>query len=54
MNPRTKDRVKYARTTQLVLRVLTLLGALGALFCSVVIKGAAATVIWIIRAGVSQ
>ncbi|CAG8076536.1 unnamed protein product [Penicillium salamii] len=51
MNPRTKDRVKYARTAQLVLRVITLLGALGSLFCSIVIKGAAATIIWIIRAG---
>ncbi|CAI7632411.1 unnamed protein product [Penicillium palitans] len=51
MSHKTKDRVKYARSTQLALRVLTLLGALGSLFCSVVIKGAAVTVIWIIRAG---
>jgi hypothetical protein len=53
MSHKTKDRVKYARSTQLALRVLTLLGALGSLFCSIVIKGAAVTVIWIIRAGVS-
>ncbi|OQE34685.1 hypothetical protein PENCOP_c016G01651 [Penicillium coprophilum] len=51
MSYKTKDRVKYARSSQLALRVLTLLGALGSLFCSIVIKGAATTVIWIIRAG---
>ncbi|KAJ5437661.1 hypothetical protein N7445_006205 [Penicillium cf. griseofulvum] len=51
MSYKTKDRVKYARASQLALRVLTLLGALGSLFCSIVIKGAATTVIWIIRAG---
>lgn len=53
MNPKTKDRVKYARKTQLGLRITTLLAALCSLFCSVVIKGASVTVIWIIRAGVS-
>lgn len=53
MSHKTKDRVKYARSTQLALRVLAFLGALGSLFCSIVIKGAAVTVIWIIRAGVS-
>lgn len=52
MSPYTKDRVKWARIAQLTLRVLTLLGALGSLFCSIVITGAAATVIWIIRVGV--
>ncbi|KAJ5519474.1 hypothetical protein N7453_001896 [Penicillium expansum] len=51
MSHKTKDRVKYARSTQLALRVLAFLGALGSLFCSIVIKGAAVTVIWIIRAG---
>ncbi|CAI7602997.1 unnamed protein product [Penicillium glandicola] len=51
LSDKTKDRVKYARSTQLALRVLTLLGALGSLFCSIVIKGAAVTIIWIIRAG---
>ncbi|KAJ5463898.1 hypothetical protein N7475_007033 [Penicillium sp. IBT 31633x] len=51
MSHKTKDRVKYARWTQLALRVLTLLGALGSLFCSIVIKGAAVTIIWIIRVG---
>ncbi|KAJ5554760.1 hypothetical protein N7461_003230 [Penicillium sp. DV-2018c] len=51
MSDKTKGRVKYSRATQLALRVVTLLGALGSLFCSIVIKGAAVTVIWIIRAG---
>lgn len=54
MSPNTKARVKYARGTQLGLRLVTLLGALGSLFCSIVIKNAAVTVIWIIRAGVSH
>jgi hypothetical protein len=53
MSPYTKDRVKWARIAQLTLRVITLLGALGSLFCSIVITGAAVTVIWIIRVGVS-
>lgn len=53
MHPNTKNRVKYTRGTQLGLRVVTLLGALGSLFCSIVITNAATTVIWIIRAGVS-
>ncbi|KAJ5569451.1 uncharacterized protein N7459_008881 [Penicillium hispanicum] len=51
MSSNTKNRVKYARGTQLGLRAITLLGALASLFCSIVIKGAATTVIWIIRAG---
>ena len=42
------------RRVQLGLRVITLLGALASLFCSIVIQGAATTVIWIIRAGVSD
>ncbi|KAJ5666478.1 uncharacterized protein N7477_008926 [Penicillium maclennaniae] len=51
MHPNTKNRVKYTRGAQLGLRVVTLVGALGSLFCSIVIKNAATTVIWIIRAG---
>jgi len=54
MNPNTKNRVKYTRGTQLGLRVLTLLAALGSLFCSIVIKNASAAIIWVIRAGVSH
>ena len=53
MNPNTKSRVKFARKTQLGLRVVTLLSALCSLFCSIVISRANATVIWVIRAGVS-
>jgi hypothetical protein len=54
MHHNTKNRVKYTRGTQLGLRIVTLLGALGSLFCSIVIKNASPTVIWIIRAGVSH
>lgn len=49
MSPRTKGRVKYARLTQLIFRVLALLGALGSLFCGIVIKNASTVVIWIMR-----
>ncbi|RAK96251.1 uncharacterized protein BO80DRAFT_468732 [Aspergillus ibericus CBS 121593] len=51
MSPKTKGRVVYGRKVQLGLRVLALIGALGSLFCSIVIKNAAATVIWIVRVG---
>ncbi|KAJ5175824.1 uncharacterized protein N7482_001701 [Penicillium canariense] len=51
MSPKTKVRVTYARRTQLGLRIIALLGALGSLFCSIVITNIATTVIWIIRAG---
>lgn len=54
MNPNTKTRVKYTRGIQLGLRIITLLGALGSLFCSIVIKNAAVTVMWIMRAGVND
>ncbi|PYH44192.1 uncharacterized protein BP01DRAFT_357811 [Aspergillus saccharolyticus JOP 1030-1] len=51
MSPHTKSRVIYGRQIQLGLRVLALIGALGSLFCSIVIKNAATTVIWIVRVG---
>ncbi|KAJ5081849.1 hypothetical protein NUU61_010113 [Penicillium alfredii] len=51
MSPKIKDWVKYARSTQFGLRIVTLLSALASLFCSIVIQGVASTVIWIIRAG---
>ncbi|KAJ5645922.1 hypothetical protein N7490_002294 [Penicillium lividum] len=51
MNPKVKKWVKGVRGTQLGLRVITLLGALASLFCSIVIKNADTTVIWIMRAG---
>lgn len=53
MSPNTKKHVKWARGTQLGLRAVTLLGALASLFFSIVIKNAAVTIIWIMRAGVS-
>ncbi|PYH94615.1 hypothetical protein BO71DRAFT_440905 [Aspergillus ellipticus CBS 707.79] len=51
MSPKTKGRVIYGRKVQLGLRVLSLVGAIGSLFCSIVIKNAAETVIWIVRVG---
>ncbi|KAE8350622.1 hypothetical protein BDV28DRAFT_138733 [Aspergillus coremiiformis] len=51
MSPKTKSRVFYGRRTQLGLRVLQLIGALGSLFCSIVIKNAAKSIIWIVRVG---
>lgn len=54
MSPHTKSRVKYGRLVLLFLRILALLGALGSLFCAIVIKGAGTTIIWMIRAAVSQ
>ncbi|KAL3462912.1 hypothetical protein BJX64DRAFT_258412 [Aspergillus heterothallicus] len=51
MSPRTKGKVFYGRRVQLGLRVLELIGALGSLFCSIVIKGVATSIIWIIRVG---
>ncbi|KAJ5604401.1 hypothetical protein N7510_009555 [Penicillium lagena] len=51
MSPNTKSRVKYARSAQLVLRLVTFVGALGSLFCSIVVTHVPTTVIWIIRAG---
>ncbi|KAG2012368.1 hypothetical protein GB937_007198 [Aspergillus fischeri] len=51
MSPSTKGRVVYGRKIQLGLRVLALLGALGSLFCAIVIKNVAVTIIWIIRVG---
>lgn len=53
MSRKTKPRVILGRKIQLGLRVLTLLGALGSLFCAIVIKNAAVSVIWIVRVGVS-
>ncbi|PWY74382.1 hypothetical protein BO70DRAFT_412698 [Aspergillus heteromorphus CBS 117.55] len=52
MSPKTKGRVINGRKVQLGLRVIALLGALGSLFCSIVIKNVATTVVWIVRVGV--
>ncbi|KAL3474989.1 hypothetical protein BJX99DRAFT_230697 [Aspergillus californicus] len=51
MSPRTKGKVFWGRKVQLALRVFALMGALGSLFCSIVISNAATTIIWIIRVG---
>ncbi|OJJ47156.1 hypothetical protein ASPZODRAFT_132109 [Penicilliopsis zonata CBS 506.65] len=51
MSPSTKGRVKYGRLVQLVLRLAQLLGALGSLFCVIVITNVQTTVSWIIRVG---
>ncbi|GAE00121.1 conserved hypothetical protein [Paecilomyces variotii No. 5] len=49
MSPRTKNRIVYGRYVLLFLRVCALLGALGALFCVICIKGMATSVAWITR-----
>lgn len=54
MSPKTKGRVLFGRRIQLGLRVLTLLGAAGSLFCAIVIQNLATSLIWIIRVGVSE
>ncbi|KAL5340778.1 hypothetical protein BJX70DRAFT_94169 [Aspergillus crustosus] len=51
MSPRTKGKVIYGRKIQLGLRILELTGALGSLFCAIVIKNIAATIVWIVRVG---
>lgn len=52
MSPRTKNAIVYTRRVQLALRIITLLGALGSLFCSIVMTNVAATIIWILRVAV--
>lgn len=49
MSPRTKSRVKWTRTTQLILRICELIGTVGMLFCVICIKGTDATTGWILR-----
>ncbi|KKK23947.1 hypothetical protein P175DRAFT_0503054 [Aspergillus ochraceoroseus IBT 24754] len=53
MGPRTRTKVFWGRKIQLGLRVLALLGALGSLFCAIVIKNVPSRIIWIVRAGPS-
>lgn len=53
MSPRTKGKVLYGRRILLGLRVLSLIGALGSLFCAIVIQNIAASIVWIIRVAVS-
>ena len=47
----TKNRVKRAWRTQIVLRALALLGAIGAVFCIITIRNTSTAVSWIIRVG---
>ncbi|KAL4793320.1 hypothetical protein BDV19DRAFT_367050 [Aspergillus venezuelensis] len=51
MSSRTKPKVFIGRKVQLGLRVLSLTGALGSLFCAIVIQNVAASIMWIIRIG---
>ncbi|KAL4879162.1 hypothetical protein BJY04DRAFT_103787 [Aspergillus karnatakaensis] len=51
MSPRTKPKIIYGRKVQLGMRVFELIGALGSLFCAIVIKNVAASIIWIVRVG---
>jgi len=53
MSPKTKGWVLNGRRIQLGLRVLALLGAIGALFCAIIITGLPASIVWIVRVGVS-
>lgn len=54
MSPRTKAKVFYGRKVQLGFRVLALLGALGSLFCAIVVKTVPVVMVWIIRVAVSR
>ncbi|KAL4780794.1 hypothetical protein BJX76DRAFT_337027 [Aspergillus varians] len=51
MSPRTNAKVFYGRRIQLGLRILSLIGALGSLFCAIVITKATTPIVWIIRVG---
>lgn len=54
MSPKTKGRVLHGRRIQQGLRVLALLGAIGSLFCAIIIQNLPASIVWIIRVGVSD
>ncbi|KAF2231050.1 hypothetical protein EV356DRAFT_472486 [Viridothelium virens] len=49
MNPRTRAAVKWTRWVQLSLRILQEIGALGALFCVITLKGMLNGQAWIVR-----
>ncbi|KAK2742827.1 hypothetical protein FQN57_005118 [Myotisia sp. PD_48] len=51
ISPNIKRNVKYARITQLILRINTLLAALGVLFCVIVIRDTTLHIAWMIRVG---
>ncbi|KAI9706977.1 MAG: hypothetical protein M1820_004565 [Bogoriella megaspora] len=49
MSPKTRAAVKWTRWVQLAFRSLQLIGALGALFCVIVLKGMLDSQAWIVR-----
>ncbi|KAM5485318.1 hypothetical protein MaudMau93_005472 [Microsporum audouinii] len=51
ISPNIKKYVKYARIFQFVMRVLTLIGVMGLLFCVICINSTTIQVAWIIRVG---
>ena len=54
MHPNTKQRINTARWLQFSLRLLQLLGALGALVCVIIIRGVNDVQGWILRIPVSR
>ena len=54
MHPNTKQRINTARWLQFSLRLLQLLGALGALVCVIIIRGVNDVQGWILRVPVSM
>ena len=53
MHPNTKRNIKISRGIQLGLRILTMIGALGALICVICLNGTQGTETWLIRVPVS-
>ena len=54
MHPKTKQRINTARWIQFTLRLLQLIGALGALVCVIIIRGVNDVQGWILRIPVSM
>ena len=52
MSPKTKKKVKYVRLVQLCLRICSLLGAMGMLFCVICINKTESTVGWVLKVAV--
>ncbi len=52
MSPRTKQKVKYVRLVLLFLRICSLLGAMGMLFCVICINKTQSTVSWVLKIAV--
>lgn len=49
MSPSTRKKVKYTRWAQLILRCLTLLGAIGLMICVICVRHVEETVGWVLR-----